>query len=891
MDPETFAAARKARLSDADDELKPFVRDGLERYMAGDPEWSIDIVEAASVLWMEHFLQEAPHASGVRRMDAFQKSVMDALDETTEPQFEVSDVQVDRVTYWLSGYTVNRATMDGTGARGGRYKRWTSQKDNAVRDSHADADGQIVLIGGTFDVGGYDLHYPGEPAGPPEIWINCRCLLQPAAANGGAMSATTYTIGPEDALDDNPDILPGNDVVMAAAADPTDIAVEVADESDLVPDEPEEDEELITEIPVHGVLAPEGVPTGDGRMFALDSLSTRDLPVPLLYEYVHSHGGDTSMSSTVGRVDTAWRDEATNMWRWTGAIVLTTPYAQEAIDGMVNGLVRGVSIDGDAAEVEVQEIEEGDEIDLMELLMPSETVFSKMRVAGLTIVPIPAFQEAYIALGHEFQEDLTDAEVEQEVAALQACGCFDGWNVVDLTDSPEDNARAALEAELFRDFPQAERDKAADSGAAMPDGSYPIENCEDLANAIQAIGRAKDPDATKAHIRKRKSALGCPDVELPDTWASETDGLAMGTIAYGDGALAMGAHAFAPGTHDGPGWITHPIPTQRIRNYWVHGEGAAKIKWGAPGDFNRCRTQLAKYVQNPDWLAGLCANMHYEALNIWPAQHHGARVLTASASTLRAPVARLVEPEVTRYPSEWFSNPGLDRAVPMRIERDTRRVYGYLAEWGICHVGMAGMCQEVPTTSSNYGYYLKGLIETTDGDQPVGVLSYGGHASRFASMASAMDFYDKPDAVRAFVNVGEDAFGVWYAGIIPPDVTDDDITKMRAIGAVSGDWREVRGQLELIGVPVVNTPGFPVLASAAGGRQTVLIGAGALKPEVLVASGGIPTPLDAELIAGIARTAVAEYRHQQKIAERAEPLRAKVRERRLSAARARVERG
>jgi hypothetical protein len=265
-------------------------------------------------------------------------------------------------------------------------------------------------------------------------------------------------------------------------------------------------------------------------------------------------------------------------------------------------------------------------------------------------------------------------------------------------------------------------------------------------------------------------------------------------------------------------------------------------------------------------------------------------VIVASAAVAeRAPIARLVEPESTVYPSEWFSNPGLDRAVPLRIEKDTRRVYGYVAEWGVCHVGMPGMCQEVPRTTSNYGYYLKGLIDTDEGDQPVGVLSFGGHASRYASMASASDYYDKPDAVRAFVNVGEDEFGVWFAGVIPPDVTDADIAKMRAIGAVSGDWREVRGQLELIGVPIVNTPGFPVLASASHGRQTSLIGAGALKPEVLVASATIG--MDPELIAGIARTAVAEYRHQEKVAARAEPARAKVRERRLSAARARVERG
>jgi len=68
-----------------------------------------------------------------------------------------------------------------------------------------------------------------------------------------------------------------------------------------------------------------------------------------------------------------------------------------------------------------------------------------------------------------------------------------------------------------RDFTQAQRDKAAKSGSAMPDGSYPIENKSDLENAIQAIGRAKNPAAVKAHIKKRAAALGAT-ASLPDDW-------------------------------------------------------------------------------------------------------------------------------------------------------------------------------------------------------------------------------------------------------------------------------------------------------------------------------------------------------------------------------------
>lgn len=68
-----------------------------------------------------------------------------------------------------------------------------------------------------------------------------------------------------------------------------------------------------------------------------------------------------------------------------------------------------------------------------------------------------------------------------------------------------------------RQFTSEQRKKAADSGAAMSDGSFPIENVGDLKNAIRAIGRAKDPAAAKRHIITRAKALGHSDL-LPDSW-------------------------------------------------------------------------------------------------------------------------------------------------------------------------------------------------------------------------------------------------------------------------------------------------------------------------------------------------------------------------------------
>lgn len=68
-----------------------------------------------------------------------------------------------------------------------------------------------------------------------------------------------------------------------------------------------------------------------------------------------------------------------------------------------------------------------------------------------------------------------------------------------------------------REFTAEERRQMAEEGAAMPDGSFPIATRADLSNALQAIGRAKDREATIQHIRRRAKALGLTDM-LPE-WA------------------------------------------------------------------------------------------------------------------------------------------------------------------------------------------------------------------------------------------------------------------------------------------------------------------------------------------------------------------------------------
>ncbi|MGH2468524.1 MAG: hypothetical protein ACRDGF_00510 [Chloroflexota bacterium] len=70
-------------------------------------------------------------------------------------------------------------------------------------------------------------------------------------------------------------------------------------------------------------------------------------------------------------------------------------------------------------------------------------------------------------------------------------------------------------------FSTEDRKALAKKGQAMPDGSYPVRNLADLAKAVRAFGRAKNPDAVKAWIIKRAKALKATNI-LPADWPGST---------------------------------------------------------------------------------------------------------------------------------------------------------------------------------------------------------------------------------------------------------------------------------------------------------------------------------------------------------------------------------
>jgi hypothetical protein len=481
-------------------------------------------------------------------------------------------------------------------------------------------------------------------------------------------------------------------------------------------------------IPFWGVMAPEGVLSGDMRRFRADSLRSRPLPLPFAFQRSNEPGHDGSVK--VANIERLWRRDGKAYGM--GHFLTTVPEVDEVIGIMAeSGGKIGTSIDADDGKMEMvlkdgrtleeamaEEGEDGEtgagDVGMDDII----TEFSSARICGATACHIPAFHEAFIMLG----------DVPEEFA-------------------PKDGEDLLVES---------------------------LEEQEAAAAALVAAGPVK--------------------------------------------------------TEDGPGWLTHPVDTDRLRDYWTHGKGAAKINWGVPGDFNRCRTLLAQYVK-PQHLNGYCANRHYDALGFWPGRPTAGDTITASAGEEMAPALTLVAsaPGPLAAPGEWFENPNLTGPSPIVVTQDGR-VYGHAAEWGVCHIGLPGVCTEAPESASNYAYFRTGSYLSAEGDFiPVGTITMGtGHADLSLSVNETLAHYDNTGTAAAYVAAGRDEFGIWVAGAVSPKLSAEDIVELRG-AKLSGDWRWIAGGHEMVACLAVNTGGFPVphtALAASGGHMTALVAAG-----------------------------------------------------------------
>lgn len=269
-----------------------------------------------------------------------------------------------------------------------------------------------------------------------------------------------------------------------------------------------------------------------------------------------------------------------------------------------------------------------------------------------------------------------------------------------------------------------------------------------------------------------------------------------------------------------------PGSDRQLREYWVHGEGAAKIRWGEHGDFNRCVAHLGKYVKNPQ---GLCNEYHVEALGVPPGGEKRHAMTASTEFDVDVVTAAAVTVTIPDAPSEeWFREPvGIPNAEGAFYIEQNGRVYGRLAPPDVAHRAFRDRRVTVPMGNVDYSRWMKkdGVMTASGGRATAGPVTFDcGHANPHDTNYDARrDHYDNSCSVFASVRIGESRDnGVWVAGALMPGVTGEQIARA-SMCQLSGDWQphpERRGMKEFIGALLVPVPGFPSSSGDNGGSLT-----------------------------------------------------------------------
>lgn len=463
-----------------------------------------------------------------------------------------------------------------------------------------------------------------------------------------------------------------------------------------------------------GLLAPIGKPTGDGRMFAPDALTNRDLPLPLRFQ--RSDGGGHGGAVVVGRILSIEYGDDGPYARGDWLDPKITPEVTEAQEWSRKGVV-GPSVDLDDAVMEMVPADAaeaalagecgcGEADPDLEMAadgtadQPMIRLVTKGRISGATLVQIPAFAECHAL-------EMSD---EDDPDALAASG----------TEAAEDDT-----------FEPAAGDPVTLAGldGEPDDTAYFVVFSED--NDDEAVIVRDNAEVQTVAV----SRLSAPAPDEAEAWSSDE--------AWADEA------------------------------------------------------------SDEAWAESLLAS--------------GTREDFVIAAAVDGP------------PAVWFDNPGLPGPTPLTVTQDGR-VFGHLAKWGTCHVGLPG-CVTPPTSRTSYAFFHTGEVVSREGRTiEVGKVTLGtGHADPEAGFRAAADHYDHSGACVAVVRAGEDEYGIWVAGSTTPEC---DATKLAALrrSPLSGDWRRIGANLELVAALAVNVPGFPVPRSrVASGRAMSLVAGGVVR--------------------------------------------------------------
>lgn len=602
-----------------------------------------------------------------------------------------------------------------------------------------------------------------------------------------------------------------------------------------------------------------GKPTGDGRQFDEGALSHRDLPLPL--RYVASDSGGHANAVIVGHIakigkekdgllpasgefydDDSWPEEVRN--------------AATAAMKFTQNKVIGPSVDLDQAEMErvpepkayaTWKKEQAGKLKAAKMAhrggdgdcgcggpVMAESAYDgphlKMvrsgRIASATLVHIPAFAELS---GHAKLTPIDSSD--PNVAGTSASAMIE--NDAEMASGREDDEMSETIIPRKRKKLDPEKvkgnqdDEEFGSGIWLSDAEYEEFARKKLPN--RGKGDQPEPPGGDAEQSQGAAGLGGGTYAAPDVTKADV----RKKLDDADFVDPQGRRFPIASCSDIPDAVSS------------YGRADPKIPYG------QFKTRLTAIAKRKGCEGSLP--------NDWKAGEKMAALMAAGAPA--AP------------PREWFNDPKLTGPTPLHIG-DDGRVYGHVAVWDACHVGIGSSCVKPPKSRTNYAYFHTGEVRADDGSRiPVGRLTYGGgHAQPNLGYAAAAEHYDRTSNTGAYVVAGEDEYGIWVAGTLSPDADDAAVRQMRA-APLSGDWRRIGGNLEMVAALHVNTAGFPIPRAMAASLEGGVLDAAEDIDDVvsLVAAGALPRVIDEgevvaaglnteELGRAIARGMLAEQR-------------------------------
>lgn len=725
-------------------------------------------------------------------------------------------------------------------------KKWVSHHDEHTRLTHLHADGQTVPLDQSFKVGGAILAFPGDPTAPLDETANCRCVLvagsSPSITAGATISDMTSST------------LPFTTMTAADPEECTPCALAAEEQDGAIETEP-----TATAAPATaewaGVLGVEGEMTGDGRLIEVGTLAW-ETPMPL--RYVGSDVGAHDGAQVVGRILTVDRMEDGRLWG-TGDFDLGSDVGREAYRHVSSDLTNGISMDLDNVAFEVRVASEmvseanpqialsddTEQTDAHETTVTTETdengrvtvqkiapddevrVTTSGRMRAATIVSIPAFSSAQIHSTTD-SPDTEDAPLDDEFAAL----------VDTLSEEAEPSLVEAegYATEQFKNW--------VDKAGGLP--PY----IKRISKHLRKKGMTESHAiATAVNVVKKMCATG--DVNFPGK-----QNVNMGSRAKACAAVARWEAMKASSK------ATKATTATTFNGDAVAVQSAAEIVEGLmPSLSEEQQEEVAEAEPDnlPNVLEGIASNTDDEEIKgaLMEAAGKIRDMLTPPEETEPEPEPVTVTAGATpidsaRPPAAWFENPRLTEATALTVTEDGR-VYGHLAAWNTCHTSHTarGQCVLAPKSATGYAYFNTGSVLTDNGTEvSAGRITLGtGHADETLNPTDTMAHYEHTGSVAAFVRAGEDKHGIWVAGATRANLSEERRDLLRAT-PLSGDWRRIGTNLELVAALAVNVPGFPIprpKGMVASGHMTSLVATGMVPQQT---DDGQPTAASTEGLNG-----------------------------------------